>query len=371
MIERVKVSPFGLFKLTDTALKGIESQVDYETPSEESIKQLTKEIKNGESSHFIGVLPHKNEVFSFIPIIEGNQFFTSFFPDPIQLYFSLAFSNYQFSLETRNNIVFQKSQRDRVPLNFVNEYLYNWHLQYKISTIIFLHSTVEAFVNYIMPEDFVYRQETIGRKSDKFNKVVKEFNKEQTERFILFKEKISSVMFQLTQIDFPKEYLSVYDNILNLSEFRNDLIHLRSTSQEMNIKHFEFVFEKLVNVDLLPYINSVRDFINIIKPNFIEIDPICNDNQDTFTFKFENYYAFKTDISIFLKILSVKAKKVILIIPKSNESSFQSHLNWIMQNLDKMAQEQLIYFPYIDTDFEDSIEIRITKTDNYIFKRAK
>jgi hypothetical protein len=108
----------------------------------------------------------------FIPIIEDNQFFASFFPDPMQLYFSLAHSNYQFSIETRESIVFQKNQKREAPLNFVNEYLYNWHLQYKISTIIFLHSTIEAFVNYIMPDDFIFRHEVIGKKSDKFHKTI-------------------------------------------------------------------------------------------------------------------------------------------------------------------------------------------------------
>ena len=42
-----------------------------------------------------------------------------------------------------------------------------------------------------------------------------------------------------------------------------------------------------------------------------------------------------------------------------------------MQNLDKMAKEQLIYFPTINNEFEDRLEIKITKTDNFIFKMKK
>lgn len=371
MKNRVIIKPFGLFKLADSAIQSMETQVDHETTPKESVKKLAKKIKAGKSASFFGINPGTKELFSFVPIIEDNQFFVSLFPEPIQLYFSLAYSNYEFSIQTRNNIVFQKSQRKRTPFNFVNEYLYNWHLQYKISTIIFLHSTIEAFVNYMMPDEFIYKQEITGKKTDKFHKTTKEYNKEQTERYISFKEKISSVTHQITQINISKDHKKIYDNILNLSEVRNDLIHLRSTAQDKNQKYFEKVFEKLINIDLFPFVESVKNFVNLIKPDFIVIETINESNQDTFLFNFETFYAFKTDVTIFIKILSVETKNVLLKIPKSQDKNFQFHLNWIMQNLDQMAKEQLIYFPTINDDFDDRIEIKISKTDNFIFKIKK
>jgi len=200
----VKVKPFGVFKVTDQVIDTVEKNTHPETDPKKTIKDVIKNIKQSGSGHFLAVVPDKKELFTFIPINENDQFFVSQFPDPIQLYFSLAFANYQFAKKTRYNITFQKGQ-DRA-LNFVSEYLYNWHLQYKISTIIFLHSTVEAFINYLMPEEFVYKQEYEGEKSDKFLKQTKESNKEQTERYILFKEKLSGVVPQLTKIDFQKSH---------------------------------------------------------------------------------------------------------------------------------------------------------------------
>ena len=108
--------------------------------------------------------------------------------------------------------------------------------------------------------------------------------------------------------------------------------------------------------------------LNTIKPDFIVEEDIFDSNQEVFTFNFEHYYAFSMDISIFLKILSVPTKVVLLKIPKSDEDNFQMHLNWIMQNLDKMAKEQLIYFSKINQEFDDRIEIKITKTNNVILK---
>src|SRR5665647_764094 len=104
MKNRVIIKPFGLFKLADSAIQSMETQVDHETTPKESVKKLAKEIKAGKSASFFGINPGTKELFSFVPIIEDNQFFVSLFPEPIQLYFSLAYSNYEFSIQTRNNI---------------------------------------------------------------------------------------------------------------------------------------------------------------------------------------------------------------------------------------------------------------------------
>jgi hypothetical protein len=173
-----------------------------------------------------------------------------------------------------------------------------------------------------------------------------------------------------SRINISKDHKKIYDNILNLSDVRNDLIHLRSTAQDKNQKYFEKVFEKLINIDLFPFVESVKNFVNLIKPDFIVIETINESSQDTFLFNFENFYAFKTDVTIFLKILSAETKSVMLKIPKSQDKNFQFHLNWIMQNLDQMAKDQLIYFPTIN-ELNDRIEIKILKTDNYIFKIKK
>jgi hypothetical protein len=360
----VKVKPFGVFQVTDEVLNTVEKNLHPEPDRQKTMDEVIKTIKRTGSTQFMGILPGKKELFSFIPIIEKGEMFVAQFPDPIQLYFSLAFENFQFANHTRQNITLQRGQ-NRV-LNFVNGYLYNWHLQYKISTIIFLHSTIEAFINYLMPEEFVYRQEYKGNNSDKFLNQIKEYNKEQTERFILFKEKLTGVIYQLTNIDFKKSHQKIYDKILNINSIRNDIIHLRSTKTK-NQEHFHKVFDEVLNINLSPFVNAVKDFINTIKPDFIEFEENKQiKNEAKFEFNFEGYGAFKLDISIFLKILDVPTKKVILNIPKSNDTEFQIIINWIMQNLDIMAKEQLIYFPTIKTNLKKKLVIEILKTDKKI-----
>lgn len=360
----VKVKPFGVFKVTEQVIDNLQKHIQPQpTDNPRTIKEIIRKVKRAKSGHFIAIAPDSKQLFSFIPIIEKEQFFTAQFPDPIQLYYASAFANYQFAKKTRHNITFQKRQPQ--PLNFVSSYLYNWHLQYKISTIIFLHSTIEAFINYLMPDDFIYKQEYIGEKSDKFVKQTKEFSKEQTERYILFKEKLNKVIPQLTGIDFQRSYQSVYDKLLNLNRLRNDIIHLRS-SKEKNQQYFHKVFDEVVNINLTPFVNAVRDFVNTIKPGFIEFEEVTKSKEPTFKFNFEGPSAFRLDISVFIKILDAPAKRIILNIPRGSDNKFQSILNWIMQNLDILAKEQLIYFPTVMNRSKDKVVIEINKTDRQI-----
>lgn len=356
----VKVKPFGMFKITDEALKAFEKQTATEEESESSFNSLVNTTKKDiKVAQFIAIDPDNKNLFTFVPIIEKNQFFASAFPDPVQLYYSLAHANFQFARHTRHNIIAQHSQGGSI--NLVSEYLYNWHLKYKISAIIFLHCTVEAFINSLMPESFIFKQEFAPNKADKFIKQTKEYNKEQTERFIQFKEKLNDVVTQITNIDFQKSHQKTYDKLINLNGLRNDIVHLRSI-KEKNSQHFEKAFSTVINTDLNDYVDAVKDFINIIKPDFIELSEIEKSDKKEFTFNFENFTAFKTDISIFIKILDVPFKNVVLNLPKSDHKHFQTAMNWIQQNLDVLAKQQLIFFPTIE-ELEDKFVIRIIKTD--------
>jgi hypothetical protein len=361
-MKTVKVDPFGVFKVTQEVLDTIEKNVASNINPKKATKEIIQNIKKTKSGTFFGISPETGEMFTFVPIVEKDELFAANFPDPIQLYFSLAFENYQYANRTRASITFQSGQSGS--LNFVNSHLYNWHIKYKISTIIFLHSTIEAFINYLMPEDFIYKQDLLGKKSDKFTRTKTEYSKEQTERFIQFKEKLNQVIPQLTQISFFDSHKKTYDKLLNLNTYRNDLIHLRSTRSQ-NKQHFQKVFDEVINVDLKQYVEAVIDFINVIKPNHIKFIETKPTKQSVFEFNFEAQAAFPFDISVFLKILDVPTKKVNLNIPKLEDEGkdFQVTMNWIMQNLGVMADQNLIHLADIKEDTKDRVVIEITKTE--------
>jgi hypothetical protein len=216
-----------------------------------------------------------------------------------------------------------------------------------------------------MPEDFIYRQKVTGNKSDKFLTQTKELNKHQTEKYIQFKEKISEVIFQLTKVDLVNEHKKNYDVLLRLNSFRNDIIHLRSL-QEKNTRYFEKVFKEVVNSNLEELLDNVQNFINLIKPNFIEFEDLEKKDNSTFHLKFENYKAFKLDISIFLDIMQSKQKNVVLTIPKTNDKGFSTLMKWIFQNIEIMVQKNLIYFPTTSHIENNLVKIEIVKTERQL-----
>lgn len=367
MSKQVIIDPFGVLKVTDEVIATI-SQNSKPTASNPFTftKEIIKGIKQKKTAQFIGINPDKKEFFTFIPIVDGDELFASIFPDPIQLYFSLAYSSFEFSNQTRSNIIIQKNSK---PFSFVNSYLYNWHLKYKINSVIFLHATVEAFINYLMPEDFIYTQVNEGKKSDRYLKETKDYNKEQTERFILFKEKLSKVVPQITKIDFQKSHQKIYDKLLNLNEIRNDLIHLRS-KKEKNLNYFHSVFDNVINIDLEPYILAVKDFINSINPDFIKLVPVTR-NDKVIIFNFTHYKAFKLDISVFIEVLLSKESQIRFIIPMSEEPDYKTFINWIMQNLDILAEKQIIYFTQLNNSSDGNLEFDIVKRADLIFHIEK
>lgn len=364
MKKIVAVKPFGVYKITDEVLRSVEENTDTHTGLHEAVQEYVKSIKSGGSGKFVGINPDRKELFTFIPIINGDQFFVSIFPDPIHLYFSSAYSYFEHAEHTRNNIVFQDRQLG--PMNWISDYLYNWHLTYKISCVVFLHLTVEAFINYSMPEDFVYKQVVENDKSKKFNKQTNEYDKEGVERHIQFKEKLFLVLPQFSGIDLQKDHQKIYDKLINLNDLRNDVIHLRSLKNEKNLHHFHAVFDRVINIELFPFVEAVMDFLNLVTPDFISlVDAGEKKYSGNAVFEFEHYKAFKLDITIFLKILEVNAELITINMPITDDGDYLLFKNWAMQNLDVMAKEQWIYFPEI-IENEDRLTIKIIKNMNKI-----
>lgn len=354
----VKVKPLETMRVDKKVHESINNSSHPEKDPDKLMKHAISNAKRTGNSSYLAIIPDTEEAFSFIPVIKDNRFYISKFPNPIQLYFSLAYANYQFSIKAKNNITSQKEEGAHV--QFVNDYLYNWNLQYRISTIIFLHSTIEAFVNYQMPEEYVYRQVTEGKEKGQFMKVVKEYSKEQTERYIDFKEKVSKVVPEISQIDFYSNHKSIYDKVMNLNQLRNDIIHLRS-AKSGNQNHFQRAFSNVMNANLEDYVEAVKSFINTVKPDFIEFEEVLADNRSTLTIKLPNYRSCGLEIDMFLKMLEASVERVIYVMPKCNEKDFYSFKTWFLQSLNSMAKSQLIYFPDIQ-EKEEEIHFEVVKT---------
>jgi len=128
-----------------------------------------------------------------------------------------------------------------------------------------LVSSLEAYLNHIIPNDFIYR--TIRK-----DKPV-EFNKEEIESSkISFREKLTEVIPQwLNDNSFWSINSADKEIILELYENRRNIIHLKTNAQDDFERYFS-VIDKMLDLDVLASINSTINFMNLATKNFVELD---------------------------------------------------------------------------------------------------
>lgn len=357
-MKRIKNKNFGLFKVADSVIENIEQN----HLSNDKVGDFNKLFKKYKNQLFLGINPEDKTLFHFIPFEIDKRAYSSMFPDPIVLYYSLGYHYSRNVAVLKRNIAQYFGRENDNKFSFINQNTYNAYLQNRISTIVFMHASTEAFINYSIPDGFIYKQEYEGKTNDKFFRNTREFNKEQIERYILFREKLREVVKQAVNVDLEKDYKQIYDTLVNLNDLRNDIIHLRSVKKENEI-HFFKVFKKILDEDLDKYVSTVKDFINIVNPGHIEFEDFELNPDSKSTYNFQNYTAVKLDISLFIKIIEDPNKFITLIIPKSDDREYKFTIEWLVNNLNQLAEKDYIYIPTVKDELNDKIEIEITRFD--------
>ncbi|MEH6747966.1 MAG: hypothetical protein V7670_14140 [Maribacter arcticus] len=129
--------------------------------------------------------------------------------------------------------------------------------------MISLITSLEAFLNQIIKNNFNYKQIKRG-KSLILNK--KKIESSQ----VSFKEKLTGVIAQLlNQPDFSIKNAEIIESIMELYHLRREIIHLKTNALDEMGLYFKSI-GRLLDIDLGKLIVSIKEYINIVEPNFIE-----------------------------------------------------------------------------------------------------
>lgn len=199
-----------------------------------------------------------------MPII-AEKTYLAIFPDPIQLYFSQAITQFNIAESIRREKFTEESMKVVDEETYfldsdsdkTNE-LFNIYLQYRIGAIIMLVCSVEAFVNSLIPEGYSYTNEK-GEILDKLN----------VQKKLSLKEKIENVIPAITSIDVCTNHQVLKNRLIQLNKVRNEFVHLKNYDSSPFSRAYHKLFKDMLHFDIAKHIEAVKDYMNLLKKDFL------------------------------------------------------------------------------------------------------
>ncbi len=255
-----KIPPFGNWNVADSAMNDVKENTSNKQPEKDKFK----------SKELVGILEYatkERKMVFMLPIHFGDNIYTAAFPDPILLYLSISHKQHQVSEQIMTELFEENSINSLRNMRIFNSTvdntndIYNEYLQSRVCSIIMLHSSIEAFVNSVIPENIKYPWIT--------KKGTRTLDKREIDKMIIFKDKLIKVLKFVTGIDLENNHTDLTDDILNLYKVRNDFVHLKSYMDNSFKPSHSEVFNDMLNMNIEKYQKVVHKFMNLIKPNYI------------------------------------------------------------------------------------------------------
>lgn len=236
-------------------VSGLES-IELDQIDQKMMKKLSKD------SFAILTTDLDEKIFSFIYNDNGKQ---CMIPVPD---FSLVNYNFAYNLNIERKELRKKLVKNLSDLSTPNEvsnsFAYDYHGTAS-SCIICLFTSIECFINDIIPENFEYRIE-----SEKKTEV---YNKSQIQYSISFNDKLTKVLPQALNKNFFLKVTTANAHIHNLRNLRNDIVHTKSDKTGKN--HVE-ILKRLLNFNYDETFKATFKLFNFYKDGFIEECPCEN-----------------------------------------------------------------------------------------------
>lgn len=187
---------------------------------------------------------------------QGKKYFIPE-PDPVLIYFHSAQLNLKLIQESKKELLRMldptKPMSERVQHQIFSFF------SLSSGFIIFLFTTIEAFINKSIPKEYRYKKEQKNK--------TELYDQQQIQRYISFDEKKTKILTEITRKDFHVSFPMKDQHLVNLKNFRDSIIH---TKQSSGINKYDEICKKSLNFKYQDSIEAVFDFLNFYQPNYIE-----------------------------------------------------------------------------------------------------
>lgn len=184
-------------------------------------------------------------------------------PDLTLVYYDSAYNQNRQRKELETELLNKlTSKSDKFGEDATNE-IYHYYSNAS-GCIIFLFTSLESFINHIIPDNKSFSQET--------ERNTTYYDKKQIQRHISFDDKLKKVLPQLLNgANFFSHQTTHTQHIANLKKLRDELIHTKS---DISFGNQEELIKRLLQFKYDETFTAVAKFMNFYKPNYV-VDCDC------------------------------------------------------------------------------------------------
>lgn len=231
-------------------------KVDFKFDELDEVNEYAKKSNEVDFEEYPKVfmqLEDKTIIQGFVHLINGKPFMIPE-PEPSILYFTNAEDKLNELLKIQSTLL--ESNLTTNNFSDLSHAFYNF-FQLSSDYIINLFTSIEAFNNSLIPDDF-----SIKIKS-------KNYNKERTQRSMDFLNKIKKAIPQIMNKSFLKDNPKKYEFLLEIKHLRDNVVHTKNMQSGFPASYRE-LYKSYLNFDFKKSYEVTKDYFNFYKEDWIE-----------------------------------------------------------------------------------------------------
>ncbi|HMQ00805.1 MAG TPA: hypothetical protein PKC24_13580 [Cyclobacteriaceae bacterium] len=219
-------------------------------------KNFDHKTLNAKKNSVVFIITDKKKAYGgFVHKVEGKNYLLPV-PDPTLIYFHNAQINIARIKASKADLLKKLDFTQELSETAIKE-IYQFYGE-TTGFVIFLFTSMESFINQIIPEDYIYKKELPKR--------TEVYNKKQIQESIDFKTKITDIISAVKGKSFFANQTPTNQLIWNLKEFRDDIIH---TKPDGNLLKYDKLIKTSLNFKYEDTLHAVAKFMNFYKTDYI------------------------------------------------------------------------------------------------------